>query len=402
MNHSFVQQDASSVPAPAGRMMVWQRACLMVCCLLVIRGVGLAQPGENPADKTLLEIEILMPALGTDPTLAQEWRKLFENLDVGVRIRTPISSDALKVEEQKRGPFRLVRLVGEIGRDGTLRFPGRSFTLSQQKELGEYVGELKTFGAQGSPTGKPLWGLQQAQYDAIVEQLRPPVPTAVKGQTFAEVLAAIPKGTLTLSFHSSAEPMLRESGSQVFSEEVQGLSAGTALAFVLSQAGLGFRPLRTPSGSVELIAHPLSQAPDAWPVGQPMREDQPRDVTAPGLFRKVETGVNPSPLSAMLDVIEAESGVRILVDWRACLAKQLHPDELLVSYPRGKTAWALIVSSIVVNSHMTMNYRQDEAGTAFLFITPFEHYQPPRRKEPMPPVPAPNAPQPQRPSSLVK
>jgi len=355
---------------------------LMISLLWSAGNTCFAQQPDNPADKTLLEIEILMPALGSDLTLAQKWRKVFENLGEGVRIRAPISNDAPKIDQLQRGPFRLVRLIGEINREGVLKFPGKTFQLSQQKELQEYLGELKTFGAQGSPTGKPLWGLQPAQYDAILAELKTPVTQNLKDTTFRHALSAIPLGQLTLTYHSSAQSLLQESAEHVFHDEVQGLSSGTALAFVLSQQGLGFRPLRTPQGSVQLIVHPLPQAPDAWPVGYPMREDQPRDVTVPGLFRKVETGVNESPLRTVLDIIETESSVRILMDQRACLAKRLDPDQLLVSYPRRKTAWALIVSSIVVNSHMTMNYRQDEAGTGFLLITPFEHYQPPALRTP--------------------
>ncbi|WP_437230537.1 hypothetical protein SH661x_002017 [Planctomicrobium sp. SH661] len=338
---------------------------------------ALAQKPDNPADKTLLEIEILMPGVGGDPLLAQKWRGVFEELGEAVRIRQPLPSDAPKIEEVPRGPFRLVRLVGEIDRDGNLSFPGKSFKQNQSALLKEYLGELKTYGAQGSPTGKALWGLTKAQFEAVFDQLRAPVEKPVKGLTINEALKVIsPARILPLAYHSSTESVRKTWDADKFQGEVQGLSAGTAVAYVLSQQGLGFRPLRTPSGEIQLMIHPLEQAPDAWPVGWPLTETVPRDQSIPGLFKKVETGVNESPLAAVYDAIEAQSGVRILVDRLACLAKELDPETILVSYPRKKTAWALILNSVTVNSHMTMNYRQDEAGTGFIFVTPFAHYEP--------------------------
>jgi len=337
-----------------------------------------AQPPVNPADKTLLEIELLVPALGGNPLLAQNWRKVFEELGEGVRIRQPISSDRIKIEELPRGPFRLVRIVGEISRDGVLRVPGKSFKSTQTAELKEFLDELKTYGALGAPSGKPLWGLTRGQLDSVEAALKAPVTDHIKGKTWTQAMQAVPlDDSLPLVFHSSAEALRQQGQNDPVPEEVQGLSAGTVLAYLLSQRGLGFRPLRTPQGSLQLMVHPLADAPDAWPIGKEMNDDHPRDQYVPGLFKQLETGVNPSPLSMVLDVIETQAGVRILIDRRACLKKRLDPDQLPVSYPRRKTAWALIISSIVVNSHMTMNYRQDEAGTGFILITPFEHYQPP-------------------------
>ena len=44
--------------------------------------------------------------------------------------------------------------------------------------------------------------------------------------------------------------------------EVSGLSRGTALAIVLADYGLGFRPLRTPGGAINLVAEPLDDLLD--------------------------------------------------------------------------------------------------------------------------------------------
>ena len=132
-------------------------------------------------------------------------------------------------------------------------------------------------------------------------------------------------------------------------------------------------------GSTGLVINDLVSRDNAELVFEIVDQQDafPRDQVVPGLFERVRTGINGSPLSAVLDAIEAKSGVRILVDDRACAAKKIDIDTLSVSYPPKQTAWALILKSVVGRSHLTLEYRQDEAGTGFTFVAPFASYQPP-------------------------
>lgn len=368
------------------RIQTWFMALGMVGVWLFASAQSLvaqAPTGTAPtstADKTLLEVEILFPAIGVDPLMAQTWRKIFEEIGESVRIRQPLPSDAPKVEELQRGPFRLVRVVGELDRTGTVTFPGKSFRSNQTRQLAEYLQELKIYGAQGSPVGKPLWGLTKEQFERIYGQLALPVEESTQGETFDVVLKRIPTGSLQLAFHSSVEEQAARTQTEILDGELKGLTAGTSLAFALSQQGLGFHPQRIPGGEIRLMVQSLTDIPNPWPIGWPLPEDRRRDEVVPGMFKKVETGVNESPLQVVLKVLESQSGTHILLDRRACLAKELDPDTIMVSYPRRKTAWSLILSHVVVNSHMTMHYRQDEAGTGFMFINPFAGYRPPEKK----------------------
>jgi len=366
------------------RLFWWRVSVLVAVCLAgslpAVQGQvqGQGRKPESSADKTVLEIELLLPAVSSDPLASQKWRKVFEELDVGVHIRQPLSDDKVEVTEVSRGPFRLVRLTGEITREGQVAFPDKTFKSSDVEGLREYFDELKLYGAQGAPDGKPMWGLSKEQFEVVFNALSAPIPEELAGTTFGEAIEklALPE-SLKLTFHTSAEPIRQDWLKVEFKDEIQGVSTGTGLAFLLSQQGLGFRPLRSASGTLQLLVQPLADTPDAWPVGWPTDETQPRNVQFPELFKPVETGVNSSSLTSVLNEIELQSKTRILVDRTGALVKKLDPDELVVTFPRKKTAWALIISSVAVNSKMTMNYRQDEAATGFLYITPFEHYQPP-------------------------
>ncbi|SFH53646.1 hypothetical protein [Planctomicrobium piriforme] len=356
---------------------------LFVCWLgsTILPGLAQAQPTEYSPDKTLLEIEILLPQGPGDPLLAQKWRQEFERIGEAVRIRQPLADEKVAISEKPRGPFRVVKVTGAINRDGVLIFPGKTFKPGQSEQMKMWLTEIKTYGAQGSPQGQPRYGLTEPQFKTLFEQLTPPVADPLKGLSIAAAIEKIPlPAALSLNYHSTAAALQQSAGQTKLEDEVQGLSTGTALAYVLSQQGLAFRPLRTPTGQIQLLIQPLADVPDAWPVGWPVDETRPRNEIVPGLFKTVDTGVQTAPLSIVLDAIEDRTGVRLLVDLRASLAKQLDPRQTTVSYPKKYTAWSLIVSSVVVNAHLTMTYRQDEAGTGFVWITPFAHYVPPAVK----------------------
>lgn len=338
---------------------------------------GLAAAQEAAADKTLLEIEILMAPVGSDPLLAQQWRQVFEELGEGVRIRPPLGSDQVAIRELTRGPFRVVRVTGELTRTGELRFPGKRFQRTDTSKLQEWLGELKTYGAQGSPSGQPLWGLSQEQYEGVQQALAVPVATPLRGKTLGDVVEALPLAKAGgIRVHSSAEEQMALARSQPVEEELQGLTTGTALAYALLQEGLAFRPQRLPQGNVELLILPAGEAADRWPVGWPADESIPRDQIVPGLFEKVQTGIQSAPLAAVIEAVEEKSGVRVLVDHRGCGAKGIDLQAKLVSYPPRHTAWALILKTVAHGAHLTVDYRQDEAGTGFVYVAPFASYTP--------------------------
>ena len=49
--------------------------------------------------------------------------------------------------------------------------------------------------------------------------------------------------------------------------QLRGFARGTALAILLSQSGLGFRPNRTPSGKMELLGVRTEDGQQIWSIG---------------------------------------------------------------------------------------------------------------------------------------
>ncbi len=354
-----------------------------IACILFFTSThsSFAQTPKYSADKTLLELDLVLPVGLSSPLLAQRWRQDFEAIGESVRIRQFVTEDRPALTEKGRGPFRIVKAVGLIDLDGKLTFPNRSFSPGQPAELKNWIQEIKMYGAQGSPAGMPRWGLTDAQYQELLSQLSTPTTESVRGRTLQAALATLPlPATLPLVPHDTLEVAWKEAQSSMILDETQGLATGTSLAYLLSQQGFSFRPERLPDGKIQLMVVSSAEISEHWPIGKSADNGRPRNELFPELFTTFEMGIQKSPLTDVLDAIEERSGVRLLIDRQAAITKGLNPDEILVAYPvKKRTAWSLILSAVITNAHMSMSYQQDDAGKGFIWIVPFAHYTPPTR-----------------------
>ena len=82
-------------------------------------------------------------------------------------------------------------LVGKLERDGSLTFPEHKFARSQSAAFEEWLRELRTYGAQGTPSGKALWGLSREQFEGMTNALATPVEEEVAGLPFDEAIRTL-------------------------------------------------------------------------------------------------------------------------------------------------------------------------------------------------------------------
>ena len=353
-------------------------AITLLCGIAPVRAQT-DRPSATPAVKTLIEFEILMPKVG-DGLDAQRWGPAFEKIGVSVRFRQAILNDEPNVEEQSRGTWRMVNVVGQMDLDGTLHFPdNKSFKLSEANKLATWVHELKTYGAQGSPAGKPVWGLSEPQFTAVYEALSTPIQAEVAGLELPDVFQNLKlPADYPLKLHATAEDRLRNPASaHPLRENVTGLSTGTGLAIVLADYGLGFRPLRNTQGKIDFIVEPLSEISDPWPIGWELDPAVPRNEAVPAYFAMVRAGFDDLPLQDVLDAVEQASHTPIIINHEACLARNINPAEVKVSYPQKQTSWVLIVRTVTSQARLTREIMIDEAGKPFVYVFPFV----PQRRE---------------------
>jgi hypothetical protein len=347
-------------------------------------------PNATPAGgvDTRLNVEIFAEEANAGFE-AQRWQSTFERAGVYLRIRSAVPGDKLSITEKKYLNLREVSVVGRLEMNGSLTFEGHKFTPSQSAALVEWLNELKTYGSQGSPQGKALWGLSNDQFDAVFRALASPVEQDVADLPVDLALRAfgLPESyPLRMSYAAqriaAAEP---RSKSRL---QLKGFSHGTALALLLSQSGLGFRPERTPAGKIELVVMPADDS--LWPLGWEHLEGTSPVSIAPKLFQQTQVELTDQKLADVLEAIGQKTSTPILLDYAKIEARGLDVNSVSVTVEKRRYAWVSLLNRITSPSFLTVKICCDEARKPFVWVTPLKNAgKVPRRKPAKPAVAAP-------------
>jgi len=326
--------------------------------------------GEVGQLKTIVEVDVIIPSVGAGAEV-QEWGRFFQTLGISAQLRQGNRDERPATTESVRGTLRTVRVVGRLDPRGTVLFDSRKFTTADREKVKEWLDELRVYGAQGTPDGKPLWGLDKTQFDEIFETLSRPTTTAFVGMTLKEALAAADwTMPYPLRIHTTATEAVADAAP--LRVNPLGLAKGTALAALLADQRLGFRPERTPSGTIELVIQPLSMIPEPWPVGWPLDPDKPRHLVAPTYFQNGQVDFEQVPLKTVLEACSERTATPILIDYPRCLAKSIDPTMVMVSHPAKKLAYALVVNTVVHQARLSLSLKLDEGGMPFVHVYPFD------------------------------
>lgn len=342
-----------------------------------------AQPPRKPIQTTLLPDDRSSNAPETEVTLeliasaaaaaehSQAWGQRLQKLNIHFQTRQGVVGDKPEVTEKKLGRFRRVTIIAVLDRSGKILCHDRNFTLAEAEKLGEWIRELKAYGAQGAPHGKPLFGLDERQFAGVLRELSPAVTEETKGLSLETAL-----GKLSLSekhplrMTPEAQRSARMNGSdKTLRQSTRGLSAGTALAVTLGEFGLAFKPLRTPDGRIELVVSPRDDGQDAWPMGWPLDPDKPQGQIVPALFKMVPVNLDNAPLTDVLAAAAEESEVPILTDYHAIEAEGIEMSELKVTVPLRKWAWGLLLKQVTFPHKLGRRIVADDSGKPFVIIT---------------------------------
>jgi hypothetical protein len=155
-------------------------------------------------------------------------------------------------------------------------------------------------------------------------------------------------------------------------QDVRGLTRGSALAVLLNDHGLCFRPLRTPAGTVDLVVLDKAKTPDPWPLGWEPRSDVSRNEYAPTLFAMGPIGFLERPVTETLADARQQTGCAIVVDTPGVLKKEVDLSKRFYGVPQKKTAWVLVLEAALTGTGLLRHIRIDEAGRGFVLIGPYE------------------------------
>jgi len=335
--------------------------------------LGPKTTGTVDPTSTTLHIDLLMND-ATEALQSQTWGRVFDALGHRVRVRTGGVDDEPAIEETRRGPLRTVQLTGRLDRRGTLTFPGRTFKTGDERALKEWLEELQAYGAQGSPAGQPRWGLNTEQFQGLFKSLAEDVSTDFQGQPLIDAARSLGFGIdIPLRIHDSVASKWNATDPPlVVTQDVRALSRGAALALLLNDAGLCFRPLRTPSGAIDLVLLNRAETPDPWPIGWAPRPDVQRSDYAPALFAFGPIGFLDRPVTEVLLEARDQTGCAIVIDHPGITKKEVDLSKKTFGLPQKKTAWVLVLQSALAGTGLVPHIRVDEAGRGFILIAPFE------------------------------
>jgi hypothetical protein len=346
-----------------------QTAVLLLSMLLSMtsRSASAQTQLRREALSTQISFEVLI-APGTTGIDAQRWGPVFQKFGTAARFRQPLLDDRPDLSETASGRTRLVKVVGELKPDGSIVFPGHRFRLSDTRRLAEWIRELKTYGALGSPEGRPGFGLTSSQLELVLRTLEAPVTSELAGLPVDQALRrfGLPDSLPARLSVDAEERLSRLPEGVVAPSDLRGLSRGTALAILLSRASLGFRPTRTPTGSLELEVLPLGRATGLWPIGWPL--DRPPVQVAPKFVEPTGFDLKDKPLTELLDEAVTASEIRILIDVRRIAEAELNLGSVKVSQRPRRMTWAGMLDRATFPDLMA-ELLQDESGNAFVWVT---------------------------------
>jgi hypothetical protein len=324
------------------------------------------------ADKvptTLIHLELLTGP-EANSLKAADWQKACDQLKIPCTIRRGLQDDQPGITEKKRGDsFRQLQIVGRLDKTGRLVFPDRAFAPGDSRRLAEWIEELKTYGAQGTPEGQRLWGLSEKQFTSVMESLSKPLAIETEEVALKEVLAGFQfTDRHPLRWTAQAEQKRsRLDPEATCAQSVRGFTQGTALALVLAEVGLGFRPRRLPDGSIDLAVVELDEAAQVWPIGW-YRNIAPADA-APPLFVFREIHFSEIDVEGVLAASTAVTGIPVLVDRPNLRAKEIDLASHDVDFPLRRTTWAQAYDRILGKALCKYELLIDEAGHPFVWIT---------------------------------
>jgi len=330
-------------------------AVILICCWAV---PAIAAPR--------VELELITEP-GFPTTGSHKWLAMFRELKVAnLRIRSAGPSEKVEIRRRGSGNSTVYQVTGLLTTRNTLRLPGGEFRYGDKPGIARWITKLKEGGESGLHEAPGPFGLTATQVVAVHEALSMPVTFSTKGQNSYDTMKKIADG-LALSFVADHGAMGVMAGGKPVRDELQKLSAGTALAAILRPLGLALVPKKQPGGEIKLHITDVRGAPESWPVGWPS-ELPPRE-TLPDLFKFLPVEIEDQPLAEVFGIIGSRVKAPFLYDHNSLAQHGIEPAEVKVSHPRVRTYYRRIIDRLANQAKLKSDLRVDEAGKPFMWIS---------------------------------
>jgi hypothetical protein len=303
---------------------------------------------------------------------AQHWIEMFSKLGVdGVQIRSARPGEKVGIETRGFAGAPSYRVTGQLSGGAELILPGGSrFGINDTERLSKWIDELGKHGSAGVTEKKGAFGLLPEQTATAREGLKATLDFATKGASAEDVLAkvgAILKYPLTVD--TEIQQAIAADG--VVRDELQGLSAGTALAALVRPVGGVLRPREAAAGSIDYLITKGRSGMEAWPVGWP--SEQPDGKIVPQLIEAHNIEIRDVSLSQTVAAIQSRFRISFLWDHNAILKDRIDVDKK-VSFPNRKAYYVTVLRQLLAQDELNYHVRVDEAGKPLIWITTYKSH----------------------------
>ncbi len=321
---------------------------------------GTAQAAER------VDLE-LMTETGFPVTGAQRWLAALQDFPFNaVRIRSARPGDQVAVQERGSGDTRSYLVIGLLTERNTLVLPGGQFRMGDTEGLRKWLGQLREGGETRLQEAEGPFGLTPAELVAVHDALRVGVTFSTQGQPRFDVLKRISSG-LSLSFLADSETRQIMLVREPVVDELQGLSAGTAMVAALRPLGLVMAPQKQADGTIKLWITDVRRSAESWPVGWPPQK--PLRDTAPRLLEFLKVEIKDTPLAEALTAISTRLDLPLLFDHNGLARHKIDPAQVKVSLPAERMYYQRILDRLLNQAQLKSELRIDEAERPFLWIS---------------------------------
>ncbi|HVA48465.1 MAG TPA: hypothetical protein VNH11_19025 [Pirellulales bacterium] len=336
----------------------------------IVLALALAGCGVVAAAEGRVELELVTGAQ-FPATAQQQWYNLLSELGVdGLRIRKAGSGDKAEVKVAGSKASPVYRVVGLLVSGNELVLPGGRFSPRDRGPLAEWLKKLRTEGptSSGGGAGNLPFGLATKDFAAIHADLTKRVAFSTQGMPPVELLDKLAAGlTYRLSLDAPTRRVLGQAGP--IGEELEGLSTGTAIAYVLRSEGLGLLPAPAGGKGPKYAVLKPSAGQTTWPVGWPLQDRKPGDVM-PKLFETLNAEIEEIPLTDVLDTVVGERlKAPVLYDHYALARQGIELQKAIATFPPGKTWYYKLVDKLLHRAGLKGEWRLDDGGKPLLWVT---------------------------------
>ena len=303
---------------------------------------------------------------GISITALQAWNKLLNGKGAdSVSIRSGREGEKVGIVESGQGSSKSYRVTAILSRKETLHLPdGTKFTKRTIGELPAWFNKIKVGGEEELKRRPGGDGMTATERGEVKSSLAKVVDFETKGQPMGDLLGSMRELT-GLEFRATPATIARVKMEKA-EDEVKGISAGAAMAILLRAHGFALVPKREVGGAVNLHVVSLSEAEDAWPIGQPLTRS-PAD-TCPVLFQFIDVEINRTPLEKAMGAIGGRLKTPIFYDHYK-IAQDKIDTNIDVRFPKDKTFYKKILDHILYQAFLSIDLKVDEAGAPFLWVT---------------------------------